>query len=1126
MSETPSPAANPWDLHPNLNRYRDGGMGGDENHNVVGMVRTRALDRFKEHDGEWNGQGTSYDREKIDNIRHDLRSGHGLENPIQMMYDPKHNWTSIGEGNHRLRALQEEGHEYAPVRVNRSASGEAMKNDGVGFHPDKDPRPAFTHNDYVHVPSDLHPKHIFNDDNLAEHQGPPSSGMSAEAASRSLKSDKYPSSIMIHLVPPLKVARKLAQPGGESVNELHVTLAYLGKTSEYSRSQLTQLPKLVEAWGKTAPRLKASISGAGTFITPDGHVTYAGIDIPHAGKWRESLVDMLESHGYKVHHNHGWTPHCSLVWSKHPVRFLPKVDPDSFDVGEVWTAIGGAWQSFPLSRTAKTAQEEDYRGHHVAPQPGHAEEGVGAPIHDLEGVMPDVYDKPHLYTGAYRDQPEGNRETVRQVRHARGNPEADVTVYRALPHPHRDINPGDWVSTSGQYARQHGYHATDEKQDWPVVKAKVKAKHLWSEGEIHEYGYHGPKIENAEYHFPGGTSHEGMSENPYFGEQLHRGVFMDVHPHEMRGKTHEQIAHHLLDRASTPGEGGQLRTTRNGLGQHWTDNEAIAREFSYHQGDDHYTESRRGHPTVLHGAPAHHNFEEDDPDEQERHGVDPFDYNEDEREVFSKRKAPVNIHGISWHDGNNWHRHNFNEPIQKLTAEKPPEVAGVAVKAEDTGRVLMLQRDISDDKDPAAGMWEFPGGHREDSDATLFHGAVREWQEETGYTFPTGEPGGTWLSGGIYKGFIHLVPNEDCVPIHDTDEKAHINPDDPDGDMTESLAWMDPKLLPKNPSVRKEVRDGTDWELFGVTKPVKVAALPKTQKCEYCKDQATQRLLWAEGMAYIPVCDSHVDKGKHCIEVTNHDEVVSVKKIAWRPDKRVFGPGHETLDPNLFTKEQRVKPAFRRAIMERLSTVLSPFYPEWKEWSRVNFAGSGATYWWDRDNNDVDILIGIDYKALVKAMPVFEGDSPAQIAKHVNQEFHDKFNTEHFGFGDTFYNITAYNNPNSWNIKDIHPYAAYDLTRDKWIVHPPEVHETPHELPDSEFSVDEQIANHARMILTLPVDRRKVMAKELWAFVHEDRTNAFSPRGNGVFDHRNLAEKYLAMTPDHLWDRLHEAAFE
>lgn len=58
------------------------------------------------------------------------------------------------------------------------------------------------------------------------------------------------------------------------------------------------------------------------------------------------------------------------------------------------------------------------------------------------------------------------------------------------------------------------------------------------------------------------------------------------------------------------------------------------------------------------------------------------------------------------------------------------------------------------------------------------------------------------------------------------------------------------------------------------------AKLPKTEKCSYCKQPATKRMLWAEGMAYIPTCDRHENAARHKIVVENNDEVVSVRKIA------------------------------------------------------------------------------------------------------------------------------------------------------------------------------------------------------------------------------------------------------
>lgn len=62
--------------------------------------------------------------------------------------------------------------------------------------------------------------------------------------------------------------------------------------------------------------------------------------------------------------------------------------------------------------------------------------------------------------------------------------------------------------------------------------------------------------------------------------------------------------------------------------------------------------------------------------------------------------------------------------------------------------------------------------------------------------------------------------------------------------------------------------------------------LPKKEKCKYCKEQATKRIIHSEGMAYIPVCNTHVGKGKTdaaaCIpgggsNPKNIDRIASIK---------------------------------------------------------------------------------------------------------------------------------------------------------------------------------------------------------------------------------------------------------
>lgn len=129
--------------------------------------------------------------------------------------------------------------------------------------------------------------------------------------------------------------------------------------------------------------------------------------------------------------------------------------------------------------------------------------------------------------------------------------------------------------------------------------------------------------------------------------------------------------------------------------------------------------------------------------------------------------------------------------------------AGLAVKANDTGRVLMLQRALIEG-DPAAGRWEFPGGCLEPGES-IFEAAVREWQEETGAILPDGLLTGDWVSpNGVYAGFVWLVDSEAQVPTRHG-AGVVLNPDDPDGDGIETLAWFHPNDLVNNPAVRSEL---------------------------------------------------------------------------------------------------------------------------------------------------------------------------------------------------------------------------------------------------------------------------------------------------------------------------------
>lgn len=140
--------------------------------------------------------------------------------------------------------------------------------------------------------------------------------------------------------------------------------------------------------------------------------------------------------------------------------------------------------------------------------------------------------------------------------------------------------------------------------------------------------------------------------------------------------------------------------------------------------------------------------------------------------------------------------------------------AGVALRAEDTGRVLLQQRSLPDGDardDAAGGTWEFPGGGMEDNE-TPYNAAVREFTEETGIELPsTSRVADTWVSPvGNYQTFLLSIPSESDVTLNERagdPAGTPMNPDDPDGDCPEVAAWYDPQDLQGMSALRQEIAD-------------------------------------------------------------------------------------------------------------------------------------------------------------------------------------------------------------------------------------------------------------------------------------------------------------------------------
>ena len=109
-------------------------------------------------------------------------------------------------------------------------------------------------------------------------------------------------------------------------------------------------------------------------------------------------------------------------------------------------------------------------------------------LHDLEELFPGIYKNGEE---RYRTSGEAvTHEAMDALRAVRGNPDAAVDIFRAVPKGVRDFNVGDWVTTSKSYAHKHGGHALNDEYD--IITGKAKASDLYNPGDsIAEMGFWG-----------------------------------------------------------------------------------------------------------------------------------------------------------------------------------------------------------------------------------------------------------------------------------------------------------------------------------------------------------------------------------------------------------------------------------------------------------------------------------------------------------------------------------------------------------------------------------------------------------------------------------------------------------
>lgn len=229
------------------------------------------------------------------------------------------------------------------------------------------------------------------------------------------------------------------------------------------------------------------------------------------------------------------------------------------------------------------------------------------------------------------------------------------------------------------------------------------------------------------------------------------------------------------------------------------------------------------------------------------------------------------------------------------------------------------------------------------------------------------------------------------------------------------------------------------------------------------------------------------------------------------PTGGMFSPGNTTLDPRIFDIEtEQMRDDVRTMALATIDAFWTPRYGNWQGWARPYLCGSAASYWWDSDA-DFDCLIGIDKGALDRARPQNRVVSEEDVCLHLSKEMKEELDPTTTDFVGGLH-ATWFVNPDSFDISDIRPYAAYDITNNAWAVHPPKLPRTwgPQDFPVTMWEDANEIADHIERILKRPEPERTMEGVALFGQLHALRQRSYRRGRDGWMDFGNFAWQALS----------------
>lgn len=170
----------------------------------------------------------------------------------------------------------------------------------------------------------------------------------------------------------------------EPAEELHITLAYLGKAALLPESAQAQIMKVVtDVARETAVPLSFTVKGSGRFTNPGGDALWAGVGVDGLQELRECLVCRLREAGVNVPDDHGdYQPHVTLAYLPTETAVaLPSIQPVRVDLNTLTLMLAGERYDFPIGPqpmlpAMPEAPEMDDEGEDEDEEPEDGEDGA------------------------------------------------------------------------------------------------------------------------------------------------------------------------------------------------------------------------------------------------------------------------------------------------------------------------------------------------------------------------------------------------------------------------------------------------------------------------------------------------------------------------------------------------------------------------------------------------------------------------------------------------------------------------------------------------------------------------------------------------------------------------------